>query len=425
PDRSWSDRMGSGHMGPGRAVPVARGRERLGLLMGLVRNLAVTGGLAEARRRRADALDDAERTGDPELTARVIGAFDVPGIWARNDDEALSRRVVTAAELALGALPDDGTTDRRVTRCRLLTTIAMETRGQAPGRGADAAREAEALARDLGADAHPALLALALNGRFLHTFHRAGLAPERVRVGAELTALAARHGLVTFEVLGHLMLLQSHSALADFARADTHAAAADDLAERYGLPLVGVFTDWYGALRAAVAGRVGEAEAAYRAAGARLRGTGMSGMVGEVGEVGEEGEEGEEGELVGLALRCLGVRDGGEVREAGRGDQLVEVRLCLRARAVLLRRRGDVAAMESLYRELLPACDELGGAGSGLLTLGPVAQYVGDLAVAMGRAGAARGHYRQALAVASRAGAPHWEADARRGLAAVRGCGDD
>ncbi|MGA4840459.1 BTAD domain-containing putative transcriptional regulator [Streptomyces sp. G45] len=401
------------------------GRVRLGLLMGLVRNLAVGGRLAEARRRRGDALADAERVGDPALLARVIGAFDVPGVWARNDDEDLSRRVVTAAERALGALPDDGTPDRRATRCRLLATIAMETRGQPPGRGADAAREAEALARALGADAHPALLAFALNGRFLHAFHRAGLAPERVRVGTELTALAARHGLVTFEVLGHLMLLQAHGALADFPRADAHASAADALAERYGLPLVGVFTDWYGALRAAVAGRVGEAEAAYRGAAARLRGTGMTGM--------DRG-----GELLGAALLCLGVEDGGggvlgRLVEEERADHLLELRLCLRAREVLSGADVDAGEAASLYRALLPACGELGGAGSGLLTLGPVAQYAGDLAVALGRPAVARDHYRQALAVAERAGARRW-ADAARGalrgtpysaLRAVRGCPDD
>ncbi|MCI3932138.1 BTAD domain-containing putative transcriptional regulator [Streptomyces sp. AN091965] len=387
--------------------------ERLTLLMGLVRGLAVTGGLAEARRYRAEALAAAEADGDPALTARVIGAFDVPGIWARNDDEALSRRVVAAARRALDALPDDGTRARAVTRCRLLSGIAMETRGDTTGAGAAAARAAEALARDLaageGADGeHPerdaALLAYALNGRFLHTFHRPGLARERARIGVDLVALSARHGLVGFEVLGHLMLIQAHGARAEFARADAAAAAADRLAERYGLPLVGVFTSWYAALRAAVAGRTEEAEAAYRSAAGRLRGSGMSGMP--------------EDELLRLALRCLGLVEDAEVPDAG---QLLDVRLCLDARAAV--RSGDAAAMADAYRRLLPAGDELAGAGSGLVALGPVAQELGDLAVALGRPAAA--HYRTALAVAERAGAPHWAATARAALAAVRGCGGE
>ncbi len=394
-----------------RGAPERDPAARLTLLMGLVRGLAVTGGLAAARRYRAEALDAAEAAGDPELTARVIGAFDVPGIWARNDDEELSRRVVAAARHALGALPDDGTRARRTTRCRLLAGVAMETRGDTTGAGADAARAAEALARELAAEAgdeHPdqdaALLAYALNGRFLHTFQRPGHAPERARVGAELVALAARHGLVGFEVLGHLMLIQAHSARADFVRADAAAAAADRLAERYGLPLVGVFTSWYAALRAAVAGRADEAEAAYRSAAARLRGSGMSGMP-------EDG-------LLRLALACLGATADADVPESG---QLLDVRLCLRARAAA--RSGDTAAMADAYRLLLPAEDELAGAGSGLVALGPVAQELGDLAVALGRPAAA--HYRAALAVAERAGAPHWAAAARTALAAVRGCGGE
>ncbi|WP_052029195.1 ATP-binding protein [Streptomyces aurantiacus] len=391
----------------------ARTRERLTLLMGLVRNLAVTGALAEARRHRADALVAAEATGDPELTARVIGAFDVPGIWARNDDEPLSRRIVAAALRTLDALPDDASPGRRAVRCRLLSTVAMETRGSRTGIGADAAREAETLARAAmeeapGAEEPAALLAFALNGRYLHTFHRAGLAPERARVGAELTDLAARHGLVPFEVLGHLMLLQAHSALAEFDRADAHAAAVDRLAERHGLPLVGVFTQWYGALRAAVAGRMEEAETASRAAARRMRGSGMSGMDG----------------LLEAALECLAVQGGGgesgwgsdgesgagaDPRQAVPRDQLLEARLCLRARAAL--RGTDVPrdVLDALYRDLLPAAGELAGAGSGVLTLEPVAQYLGDLALALGRPATAATHYRQALALAERAGAPHWE----------------
>ncbi|MFD0414719.1 BTAD domain-containing putative transcriptional regulator [Streptomyces sp. NPDC127108] len=459
--------------GPERSAGRAGGRERLGIVMGLVRNLAVTGALADARRYRSDALAAAEATGDPELTARVIGAFDVPGIWARNDDEALSRRIVAAALRTLDALPDDGTTGRRATRSRLLSTVGMETRGARTERGAEAAREAERLARAVGevgtggvagvapggAADSAALLAFALNARYLHTFHRPGLAPERARIGEELTALAAHHGLVAFEVLGHLMLLQAHSALADLDRADGHAAAVDRLAERHGLPLARVFTEWYAALRAAVAGRVPEAEAGCRAAAARMRGGGMSGMERE-GEGGTGDGEG----LLELALLCLRVQSGGAdadadvVADADRGvdpdagvvadggaevdadaaadvaaaaaaaagtgtthprplphDQLLEARLCLRARAALRSGAAEPGALEGLYRELLPACGELAGAGSGVLTLEPVALYVGDLAAALGWPDAAARHHRQARVVAERAGAPHWvaAADAR------------
>ncbi len=134
----------------------------------------------------------------------------------------------------------------------------------------------------------PALLAFALGGRFMQCFERA----DRDVIGAELVALAARHGLVAYEVLGHLIRVQARCALADFATADRHAAAVDGLAERHELPLVGVFTQRYRALRRAATGQPTglDAEAAYRAAAARLDGAGMPGL--------ERG-------LLPLALLCL------------------------------------------------------------------------------------------------------------------------
>ena len=68
--------------------------------------------------------------------------------------------------------------------------------------------------------------------------------------------------------------------------------------------------------------------------------------------------------------------------------------------------RDDHATMARLYDELLPASNELAGAGSGLLTLRPVAHYLGDLATALNRPTEAATHYRQAQNVATRANAP-------------------
>ncbi|PZG15966.1 AfsR/SARP family transcriptional regulator [Nonomuraea aridisoli] len=257
--------------------------------------------------------------------------------------------------------------------------------------------------------------ALAVTGRLPEARrHRAEAAraaealgdPVRTAIGAELLDLAAGHDeLAAFEVLGHLIQMQARAALADLDAADRHAAAADRLAERYDLPLVGVFTTWYAALRHAVSGRVEQARAAYRAAAARLSGTGMPGV--------EDG-------LLPLALLCLGddpEPDGGwgpyekwalpvVLLRRGRPDEaaaraipesprdlLFEARACLHAMAAI--EAGDRPAMERLYELLLPAEGELAGAGSGLVTLGPVALYLGHLATALGRPGAAA-HYRRA-----------------------------
>lgn len=391
-------------------------RERLEAVMGLVRALAVTGHLGDARALRGEAVATAERLGDPELAAEVITAFDVPANWTRNDDQALSDQVVQAVERTLPALP----AARRAPRSRLLTTLALELRGSTGDRGRRAALEAERIARDLG---DPALLAFALDGRFMHTFQRTGLAPERARIAAELIDVASREHLVVFEVLGHLIGLQARSALGDLAAADAHAADADRLAERYDLPLVGVFTQWYGALRLAIGGGDAEAaEAAYRAAAARLAGSGMPGI--------HEG-------LLPLALLCLRLTHGrppppdqdwgpyepwvtpllllAEDRRADAAvaaqavpesphDLLTELRLCLSARTAMA--LDDRPAMERVHAALLPAANELAGAATGMVTLGPVARTLGDLAAALDRPDQAAEHRRQADAVAGRARPP-------------------
>ena len=238
----------------------------------------------------------------------------------------------------------------------------------------------------------------------MQTFHRAGLAPERDAIGAELVALSARHGLPTFEILGHLVRLQARSALADFAGADRHAAAVEHLAEEHERPLVGVFTHWYRALRLAATGaphRV--AEAAYRDAAAQLAGAGMPGV--------ERG-------LLPLALLCLRVWHGlpadfdddtdwgpfapwalplvllarGRAEEAASAlrrtpepprDLLLEALWCLTAQAAIA--LGEPMVMRRARAALTPAAQELAGAGSGMLTAGPVSHHLEGLAAALTR----------------------------------------
>ncbi|MEV7802980.1 BTAD domain-containing putative transcriptional regulator [Microbispora sp. NPDC088329] len=385
-------------------------RARLESTTGLLRDLAVTGGGGPraAGEHRVAAVEAAEELGDAELTARVIGAFDVPAIWTRSDDPGQAARIVAAAGRTLAALAPDHATaghpaaGHEAARARLLATIALESRGDRSGHGRRAARQAEEIARRLG---DPALLAFALSGLFMQTFHRTGLAARRDEIGAELVELSARHGLVTFEVLGRLIRMQARSALADFTAADAHAAEAEHLAVRHERPLVGVFTTWYRALRLDASGRatLEETEAAYRQAAARLDGAGMPGM--------ERG-------LLPLALLCLRLRHGQpppDVGHAGWGpyapwarpvvllardrraeaaealralpepppDLLTEALWCLAARAALT--LGDRTTMERAHAALLPAAGELAGAGSGVLTLGPVSAHLDDLAAALNR----------------------------------------
>jgi len=376
-------------------VPL-RARTRLESTAGLMRDLAVTGGggLVAARRHREAAVAAAEQLGDPELTARVIGAYDVPAIWTRCDDVAQADRLVAAAERTLRLLPDGA---HEASRARLLATVAVESRGVLPGdaRALQASRQAVEIARRLG-DA--SLLVFALNGRFMQSFEHAGLAGRRDAIGAEITTVAAQHGLPTYEVLGHLIRLQAHCATADFTAADRHAAAADALSERHELPLVSVFTTWYRALRTAITEPLEVGEAAYREAAKSLEGAGMPGL--------ERG-------LLPLALMCLRVRHGvpvtsdeqadwgpyepwvrpllllaeGRDEDAVRllksvpappRDLLYEALWTLLARAAI--QVDDRPLMRRAHAALEPARGELAGAASGLLTAGAVADHLDALA---------------------------------------------
>ncbi|MDH6553534.1 DNA-binding SARP family transcriptional activator [Streptomyces sp. SAI-117] len=378
-------------------VPLRAGT-RLESTVVLMRDLAVTGGggLEAARRHRAAAVAAAEQLGDPELTARVIGVYDVPAVWTRSDDPAQAERLVAAAERTLRLLPAGA---HEAARARLLATVAVESRGTLPTgtRALQAAHQAVAGARRLD-DAN--LLVFALNGLFMQSFERAGLAARRDGIGAEITELAARHGLFTYEVLGRLIRLQARCAAADFTAADRHAAAADALAERHRLPLVTVFTTWYRALRTAVTEPAHRGESAYREAARSLEGAGMPGL--------ERG-------LLPLALLCLRLHHGlpltadphtdwgpyepwvrpllllAEGRDQDAvgllaevpsppGDLLYEALWCLLARAAI--QVGDRALMRRALSALEPARGELAGAASGLLTAGPVADHLDALTAA-------------------------------------------
>ncbi|WP_420077980.1 BTAD domain-containing putative transcriptional regulator [Streptomyces sp. JL4002] len=369
----------------------------------LARTLALAGGeaLVHSRHDRLAAIHAAQRTGDLSLTARIIGAYDVPALWSRADDPEQARTVVAAAEHTLTALGPDGPADLRA---RLLATIAVESRSAdlsatEQKHALQAARQAEDLARDL---ADPALLAFALNGVFLQSFTRPGLAAARDRTGAEILGLATRHRLPDFAVLGRLVRLQSASALGDLDTATSHADAADRLAATTEAPLVPILTRWFRArataARSAEPGGPTAATAAahYRLAEDTLRTAGMPGLHRGLFP------------LALLGLRLLHDRpaptdphlDWGPYRpwtqplvllaqnrwEQARTalaavpepprDHMQEAMWCLTVRAaVRLGERGIAAHAAAALRD---ARAEHAGAAGGMLTLGPVARYLAE-----------------------------------------------
>ncbi|GAB2554463.1 BTAD domain-containing putative transcriptional regulator [Kribbella endophytica] len=358
---------------------------RLESTVGLLRSLAITGGqgLVAAREHRLAAITAAEELGDPELTARVIGAYDVPAIWTRSDDEDQAAAVVAAAWRTLAALDhraaaaDPGVEPVAATslQARLFATIAMESRGSGSPQAQRAALAAVELARRLD---DPGVLAFALNGLFLQTFYRTGLAPERDAIGVELIDLAGKHGLATYEVLGHLIRIQALSALGDFGTADQHAAAADQLAKKYESPLVGVFTRWYAVLR-------DPGEDAYRDAAKLLDGAGMPGLQGGLLQLAVLTVRLDEGRPLDAEadygpyepwVRPLITGEGLDSVPDPPKDLLQELLWTLIAEAALA--QGNQQAIARAEKALSPAAAEE-TAGSGLITLGPTAKTLDRL----------------------------------------------
>lgn len=347
----------------------------------LLRGLALTDatGLMTAQDRRAHAIDDLFASDDPELTATALTRMEVPGVWSVLDDPARSARVAEAARTTLERLDDDAAP---ALRARLLALFAIETRGRRGTSGADAARAAERIARDLR---DPAVLVLALDARFLQSFHTPGRWPMRARLAQELITVSRRHDLSTYLILGHLVAMQAACALGEVAVADEHAAAADRLAVRYERDLVGVFTTWYRALRTVLTDRPEpEVADAYERALATLPGCGMPGVAAGLAP------------LTGLCLALRAGRDPAEFAAADFGpntpyaaalleperahellraapapppDHLAELRWALLG--IAADRCADRSTARQVHRALSPARGELLGAGTGMLSLGP------------------------------------------------------
>jgi len=175
------------------------------------------------------------------------------------------------------------------------------------------------------------------------------------------------------------------------------SAVLDQLGEAHERPLVSVFTAWYRAMRAAMAAPDAPgAEEGYRQAAKLLDGSGMQGV--------ERG-------LLPLAQLCLRVwrhrptdlpedthwgpyhawarpwlllaRDSrGEAAQALRScavparGLLSEALWCLTARAAVA--LGDHALAGQAHKALEPAAGEIAGAASGMLTAGPVSDYLAE-----------------------------------------------
>ncbi|MEO3783156.1 BTAD domain-containing putative transcriptional regulator [Actinocorallia sp. B10E7] len=397
--------------------------ERLGLVARLVRALALAGDLIQARERRAEVLDALRDLGDPELTARVLSAYDVPTSWTNHRYGVRDEPVIAVAEEALAVLPEGEP------RARLLTTLAMELEADFEERGARAAEEAVAIARRLGG---PELLAHALNGLYMNSYRTAGSLREREAIALELLELAERHCLGLYQVLGHMFLQQIRLGLLDPEGAAFHTGEGQRLALQYERPLLANIAGWPTGLLLAAEGRFAEAAEAYRRTGELFLTTGLWGgelamvwlgrftlMFAEdrLAELAEEtaamwemwGDSGTMSDIYALTLVARGeperAREIFARRRPVRYDYFHDLLLTVRAFAAV--RLEDREAAEEIYERLLPYADYYAGAITAAVALCPVSYALGELARFLGKH--ASEHYARAAEVARKAGSPYWE----------------
>jgi DNA-binding SARP family transcriptional activator len=404
----------------------APARDRLELVLCLIGALANGGNLIRARSYRRDAVRAALLLDDPSFAGRVITAFDVPMLWQTHEYGVTDDDLIGAVERTLAGLPPGD----EPLRSRLLTTLAFELEGAESERGYEASAEAVQMARRIG-DA--ATLTMAINGRYTQSFRHDGLA-ERQSLGAELLALPGKP--VTAEAVAHLMLMQAYGGAGDFGTADLHADRAAQIADRYHLPLVAVKVTYYHAMRAGLSGDAGAAHDLYRQAAEQMgrlgmwrHGTGLGALArfcvlitqDRVAECVSELEPYCRDPL-GLALfagpYALALAASGRAHEArmvaaqpppaGRDAFWL---FLAGVRGLLAVAIDDRERARSCYQALLPYADRPAGADTGVMTLWPVAQILGDLARHF-RFPGAQAHYEHALAVADRAHATPWRAAA-------------
>ncbi|GAA0968157.1 BTAD domain-containing putative transcriptional regulator [Actinocorallia libanotica] len=406
-------------------------RARLELVARLVRALALSGDLMAARARRDEVLDTLRGIGDPELTARVITAYDVPSLWTNHLYGVRDEAVIAVASEALEGLPPGPL------RVGLLTTLAMELDNDRARRGARAAEEAVRIARGLG---EPELLAHALNGFHMNCYRTPESLDERGANAEELLALAEAHSLGMYQVLGHMFAHQVCSGRLDLAGSRSHLERGLRLAAAYELTLLVHIAHFDQGMRMVIEGRFAEAEAGYFEIMERFQGTSLWGgelaiawlgrftvlfaqgrlaeLLVEIQPVWEAwGYSALMADLYALVLLAAGERERAHEVSAAAGP--VEVNYFhdfhLSVRALLSIELGDRETAADLYARLLPYEGFYAGAITASVGLCPVGHVLGELAGFLGLDSAA-GHYAEAVEVAERLGAAHWAERARAQL---------
>ncbi len=407
---------------PGDARELAR------LLAAQAHATALAGAVGGARALRARALAALPEDAPAGPTASVLLSSDVPTFWNAWVDP-VDERFVRRAEGAVAGLPPGDPQ-----RARLLAMLAVELEERHEERAAEVSAQAEAEARRGG---DPLALAHALTVRQFHAV-RGSDRSGATALGTELLDLAQQEGFGLFEAVARLVLLQDACAVLDLEAADRHAAEAERLSAAYGLPLLHGIARCYAGLRAAVGGRVAEAQAAYAVAEQALLDAGYYPEVAralrlttqlslQLADPGARPVDPDEVTVLApispelaTEFRALALVLAGRAEEArsldppARQDERGLLTPFLQySRGLVGLALGDAARMAEAEAELLPYRDVVCGTHTAQLAFGPTATLLARLAAARGDTAAAAAHREVAVAVAERTGHPGWIAAAR------------
>jgi hypothetical protein len=408
-------------------------RDRLELVIGTIRTLSIAGERSSARALRDDTLAEVVGIGDPELTARVIVAYDAPDLFPQHAPGRHPEKLVDLIDRTLYKLP----ATLPELRCQLLASLAIELEQCDDPRGDPASIEAVTLARQLR---DPALLASALNARFRRSYWTSTLA-ERERIASELLAIGQGHGLIAVEAAGRQALVRCACGRGYFAIARMHASELERLATTYDLPSAAVTAAWYRGVDHTIGARFDEADRAFQHAAELTSHAGLAdveeGLV-PMSTVSLAWWTGKLADQV-TACRLAFERAPGQGREvyaltlaaAGRLENALEVaavrdpiprdtrfKIVMALRGLVGLALNDYERIVEAYAALRPVDGEVaGGDTGGYAVLFPVAQLLGDLAVRLDQVQTANGHYRKAREVAERSSVPQWTDAAREALA--------
>ncbi|MFB7161609.1 BTAD domain-containing putative transcriptional regulator [Streptomyces sp. NPDC056242] len=401
-------------------IPVASGEagtdrdaELTGLLGRLVRAQVRAGAVAAARTTRRTAIDHAVGAGRDDLLIRAFTAWSEPTPWQTRPYGMVDEPVVAHLERLLerpGLEP--------ALRCRLLVAHTAELSDARLPRVRDAAREAVALADDLG---DPVLRAMA--GAALVRELDADLEwRERARLGRELEVLGTAHDLPVHRWYGLFIRSTAVAAQGDAAGVRRLVEEYVEFARAYRMPGASAVGACVEATLAHIEGRTDEAEVMYERAAALMARQGSPHARGyhALAVATLRANQGRLGRSLPWArqlyaefgpmtadILAAALAEAGEAAEAravlaqaGPLPANYFFKVFGTFRAMTLVALGETRGAEELYASLLPYRDAPPPSSGFTVATRPVAYTLGELALLLGRKGDAAAHFARATAVA-------------------------